>query len=82
MQLGCTLWKIILLKLLIMFAVIKFFFFPNVLNSHYDNDHDRVEHVLQNLTRRQGSVTSEESILLINGGRSTSLNPTVEVSCE
>jgi len=78
MQLGCTLWKIILIKLLIIFTVIKIFFFPNVLNSLYDNDHDRAEHVLQNLTMRQGSLNTDKSIVLINGGRSRSLNSTAE----
>jgi hypothetical protein len=33
MTLGRTLWTIILLKLFIMFAVLKVFFFPNFLNS-------------------------------------------------
>lgn len=33
MTLGRTLWLIILIKLFIMFFVLKFFFFPNFLNS-------------------------------------------------
>jgi len=33
MTLGRTLWLIILLKLFIMFFVLKVFFFPNFLNS-------------------------------------------------
>ncbi len=51
MRLGRTLWKIILVKLLIMFAVLKLFFFPNILQVSYDNDADRAEHVLQHLTK-------------------------------
>lgn len=33
MTLGRALWAIILLKLFIMFAILKVFFFPNFLNS-------------------------------------------------
>lgn len=33
MTLGRTLWGIILLKLFIMFAILKVFFFPNFLDS-------------------------------------------------
>lgn len=33
MTLGRTLWCIILLKLFIMFAILKVFFFPNFLNT-------------------------------------------------
>ncbi len=34
MKLGKTLWTIILIKLFIMFAVLKVFFFPNFLGQH------------------------------------------------
>lgn len=34
MTLGKTLWVIILVKLFLIFAVLKIFFFPNFLNSH------------------------------------------------
>ena len=34
MRLGKTLWTIILIKLFIMFAVLKVFFFPNFLKQH------------------------------------------------
>ena len=50
MRVGRTLWKIILIKLVIMFAVIKVFFFPNILETRYDNDRDRADHVLNHLT--------------------------------
>ncbi|MEG1608060.1 MAG: DUF4492 domain-containing protein [Mucinivorans sp.] len=33
MQLGKTLWAIIIIKLLIMFLVLKVFFFPNLLSG-------------------------------------------------
>ncbi len=34
MKLGRTLWAIILIKLFIMFAILKVFFFPNFINEH------------------------------------------------
>jgi hypothetical protein len=38
MQLGRTLWAIILIKLFIIFVVLKLFFFPNFLKQHADGD--------------------------------------------
>ncbi|MCR4604265.1 MAG: DUF4492 domain-containing protein [Prevotella sp.] len=34
MTLGKTLWAVILVKLFIMFVILKVFFFPNFLSSH------------------------------------------------
>ncbi len=34
MKLGRTLWTIILIKLFIIFAILKVFFFPNFLEEH------------------------------------------------
>lgn len=34
MKLGRTLWTIIIVKLIIIFAVLKLFFFPNYLKQH------------------------------------------------
>ena len=38
MRLGRTLWAIILVKLFIMFAILKVFFFPNFLKEHAQGD--------------------------------------------
>ncbi len=38
MRLGKTLWAIILVKLFIMFAILKVFFFPNFLKQHAQGD--------------------------------------------
>ena len=38
MTLGRTLWAIILIKLFIIFAVLKLFFFPNFLKTHAGGD--------------------------------------------
>ena len=51
MTVGKTLWKIIIIKLIIMFAVLKFFFFPNYLKSNFSTDQQRADHVINQLTR-------------------------------
>lgn len=50
MVVGRTLWKIIAIKLFIMFAVLKMFFFPNYLKTNFSTEQDRAGHVLENLT--------------------------------
>jgi hypothetical protein len=47
---GKTLWAIILIKLAIMFLVLKLFFFPNYLKSNFDTEEERIEHVTRELT--------------------------------
>ncbi|WP_457577807.1 DUF4492 domain-containing protein [Desulfomarina sp.] len=51
MTVGKTLWKIIIIKLIIMFAVLKLFFFPNYLNTAFSTDQQRADHVIDQLTR-------------------------------
>ncbi len=51
MVVGRTLWKIIFIKLFIMFAILKVFFFPDFLATHFDTDAQRADHVLENLTQ-------------------------------
>jgi len=50
MTLGRTLWKIIFLKLFILFAVLKFFFFPDFLATRFSTDSQRAEYVIDQLT--------------------------------
>ena len=38
MTLGRTLWAVILIKLFIIFAILKAFFFPNFLKEHAEGD--------------------------------------------
>jgi hypothetical protein len=47
---GRRVWIIILIKLFIMFAILKIFFFQDFLGKHYDNDKERSEHVINQLT--------------------------------
>jgi len=52
MTVGKTLWILILIKLFIIFAVLRIFFFPNYLNSNYHNDQNKANHVRQELIER------------------------------
>ncbi len=52
MTVGKSLWKIIIIKLLVMFAVLKLFFFPNYLQHKFANDEQRAGYVLGQITRR------------------------------
>lgn len=46
---GRKVWIIIIIKLFIMFAILKIFFFPDFLKTKYDNDKQRSEYVLDQL---------------------------------
>ena len=46
---GRKLWVIVLLKLFIMFAILKIFFFPDVLKRDFTTDEERSDHVLEQL---------------------------------
>ncbi len=45
-----SVWFIILLKLFIMFVIFKLFFFQNKLKKDFNNDEDRANHVIENIT--------------------------------
>jgi Na+/H+ antiporter NhaD/arsenite permease-like protein len=45
-----TLWAIILIKLFIMFVVLRLFFFPRELQNNFDTDEERARHVIENIT--------------------------------
>lgn len=53
MTLGRTLWAIILLKLFILFAVLRLFFFPDLLGGK--NAQERADYVLESLLPEQSS---------------------------
>ncbi|WP_243348719.1 DUF4492 domain-containing protein [Parabacteroides sp. FAFU027] len=53
MTLGKTLWMIILIKLFIMFAVLKVFFFPNFLNSRFEMKEQKADYVGKELIQRK-----------------------------
>ena len=47
---GKKLWGIILIKLFIMFAILRLFFFPDILQKEFESDEERSNHVLEQLT--------------------------------
>lgn len=47
---GKVLWKIILIKLFIMFAILKLFFFPDLLKRDFKTDEERGDYVLEQIT--------------------------------
>jgi len=51
MTVGKTLWIIIGIKLFIMFAILKLFFFPNFLKSNFEDDSARSEYVIEQFTK-------------------------------
>jgi hypothetical protein len=51
MQIGKRLWLIILIKLFIMFAILKIFFFPDILKKKFENDNQRGDYVIEQLTK-------------------------------
>jgi Domain of unknown function (DUF4492) len=50
MTLGRTLWKVIIIKLIIMFGILKLFFFPDFLNSNFTSDQQRADYVFKQIT--------------------------------
>ncbi len=57
MTIGRTLWKVIIIKIFIIFGVIKFFFFPDFLHTKFNNDSERAAYVMSSITN-QDNVTN------------------------
>jgi hypothetical protein len=51
MTIGRKLWTIIIIKLFIMFAVLKLFFFKDFLGNKFENEKDKSEYVFKELTK-------------------------------
>jgi len=52
MKLGKTLWLIILVKLFILFIVLKIFFFPDFLGSRFNTNEEKADFVGKQLIER------------------------------
>jgi hypothetical protein len=57
---GKPLWIIILVKLFIMFAILKVFFFPNFLNSHFNTEEEKSDYIAKELTKNHS--TNEKNV--------------------
>lgn len=53
MTVGRKLWILILVKLFLIFVVLKLFFFPNLLQRDYDSDEERAQAVRSSLVERR-----------------------------
>jgi len=51
MTIGKKLWKIILIKLFVMFVILKLFFFPNFLNTNFQTDEEKGNYVIEQITK-------------------------------
>lgn len=51
MTLGRKLWLIILIKLAILFLILKLFFFQDYLQSNFKTNEQRSNHVIEQLTK-------------------------------
>lgn len=45
MTVGKTLWAVIIVKLILIFALLKLFFFPDFLSTNFGDDAERAEYV-------------------------------------
>lgn len=48
---GVQLWILILLKLFIMFAILKIFFFPDILETQFETEEEKSKFVIEQLTK-------------------------------
>jgi len=53
MKLGKKLWLLIAIKLFILFVIVKWIFFPNVLKTKFDTDAQRSTYILEQLTQHK-----------------------------
>ncbi len=53
MTVGRKLWVVILIKIFIIFFILKLFFFPNFLNSRFQSDAEKGDYVREQLIIRE-----------------------------
>ncbi|WP_294958352.1 DUF4492 domain-containing protein [Sulfurovum sp.] len=51
MRVGKTLWLLIAVKLFVMFVIVKWLFFPDVLQEKFQTDAQRSQYILNQLTQ-------------------------------
>ncbi len=59
MVVGRLLWKVILVKLVVLYALAKFFF-PDYLRANFTTDQARADHVLTALTQAHTTSIKQE----------------------
>lgn len=58
---GRQLWIIILVKLFIFFGILRLFFFPDFLATNFDNDQDRSDYVIEQITGQDSTKKPEQT---------------------
>jgi len=58
MTVGKSLWKLIIIKVLIIFGVIKLFFFPDFLQTRFNNDNERAAYVMESISQSANMTNS------------------------
>ncbi|MDR3652334.1 MAG: DUF4492 domain-containing protein [Paludibacter sp.] len=53
MTVGKSLWILVLIKLFIMFVVLRIFFFPNYLNTNFKDEQSKANHVRMELIEKR-----------------------------
>ena len=53
MTVGKTLWILVIIKLFIIFVVLRIFFFPNFLNTNCQDDKSKANYVRKELIERK-----------------------------
>ncbi|MCF6206406.1 MAG: DUF4492 domain-containing protein [Sulfurovum sp.] len=51
MKVGKKLWLIIALKLFILLVIVKWLFFPDIMQTHFTDDTQRSNYILDHLTQ-------------------------------
>lgn len=59
---GRQLWLIILIKLFIMFAILKLFFFPNFLKTNFSSDEERSDYVIERMIDPTTKDTNQQRL--------------------
>ena len=60
--LGKALWALILVKLVLIFLVMKLIFFPNFLGTNFDTDTERAQYVRKVLASPDSTTTANKEI--------------------
>ena len=53
MTVGKTLWVLVIIKLFIMFVILRLLFFPNYLNTNFHDEKSKADHVREELISRK-----------------------------
>jgi len=62
MTVGRTLWKLIIIKLIIMFGILKIFFFQGFLETKFTTDNQRAAYVIEQMTQFVPSSNAKKEV--------------------